>query len=151
MSTPNNAAAESVTRAILAVFRASGTLLAWGDRFAAPVGLTSSRWQMLGAIALAGEPLTAPRIASAMGVSRQGAQKQLDLLVSEGRIERLPNPGNARSPLYRLTRSGEGVYARIDQLWSARVQALAERLGPEDTAATRRFLSRLMAEFGPSE
>ena len=138
---------EALTRAVLAVFRANGALLAWGDRFAAAEGLTSARWQMLGALALAGEPLTAPRIAEAMGVTRQGAQKQLDLLVDERLVERLPNPGNARSPLHRLSRKGASTYARIDLRWEERARLLAERLGAEDTAAARRFLSRLMDEL----
>src|SRR6187399_3655660 len=125
---------EALTRAVLAVFRANGALLAWGDRFAAAQGLTSARWQMLGALALAGEALTAPRIAEAMGVTRQGAQKQLDLLVEERLVERLPNPGNARSPLHRLSRKGATTYERIDLRWEQRARGLAQRLGAEDTA-----------------
>jgi DNA-binding MarR family transcriptional regulator len=138
---------EALTRAVLAVFRANGALLAWGDRFAQAEGLTSARWQMLGALALAGEPLAAPRIAEVMGVTRQGAQKQLDLLVEERLVERLANPGNARSPLYRLSRRGASTYARIDRRWQQRARILAGRLGAEDTAATRRFLSRLLDEL----
>jgi len=41
----------------------------------------------LGAIALAEEPQTAPQIAAAMGGTRQGVQKQLNLAVAEGLIE----------------------------------------------------------------
>lgn len=136
-----------LTRSVLAVFRANGALLAWGDRFAAPLGLTSARWQMLGAIALAGEPMPAPRIAAAMGVTRQGAQKQLDLLVDEGLVDRLPNPAHQRSPLYRLTRSGASVYGRIDRLWAQRARALASGLDDADLVSTRRVLSRIVAEL----
>ena len=143
----NDSSHEALTRAVLAVFRANGALLAWGDRFAAPEGLTSARWQMLGALALAGEPLSAPRIAEAMGVTRQGAQKQLDLLVEEGLVERRSNPGNARSPFHRLSRKGASTYARIDRRWEERARRLAQRLGAEDTAAARRFLSRLLDEL----
>ena len=138
---------EGLTRAVLAVFRTNGALLGWGDRFAAPQGLTSARWQMLGALALAAEPLTAPRVAEAMGVSRQGAQKQLDLLVDEGLVDRAPNPANARSPLHRLTRKGARIYSQVNQRWEERARRLARLLGPEDIAATRRFLSRLVDEL----
>jgi hypothetical protein len=54
----------------------NGQLLAAGDRLVEDLNLTSARWQMLGAIALADSPHTAPQLAARMGVSRQGAQKQ---------------------------------------------------------------------------
>jgi DNA-binding MarR family transcriptional regulator len=142
-----DASHESLTRAVLAVFRANGALLAWGDRFAAPQRLTSARWQVLGALALADEPLTTPRVAEAMGVSRQGAQKQLDLLVAEGLIERRDNPANARSPLHRLTPKGTRAYSQLNARWEERARRLAQGLGPDDIAATRRCLSRLVDEL----
>jgi hypothetical protein len=55
-----------------------GELLESGDRLVKPLQLTSSRWQILGAIALADSPRSAPQLAAQMGMTRQGAQKQLD-------------------------------------------------------------------------
>ena len=78
--------AVAVTELTLAVFRLNGVLLHWGDKLVAPLGLTSARWQMLGAIALADTPPTAPQVGGVMGITRQGAQKQLNLLTEEGGI-----------------------------------------------------------------
>ena len=72
--------AAAITQLTLTVFRLNGMLLHWGDQVVEPLGLTSARWQMLGALALASTPLTAPQVGEAMGVTRQGAQKQLNLL-----------------------------------------------------------------------
>ena len=47
---------EALTGLVLAVFRLNGQLLAAGDRLVADLGLTSARWQVLGAIALAPSP-----------------------------------------------------------------------------------------------
>ena len=69
---------------------------AWGDAFVGPFGLTSARWQMLGALAFSEVPLTAPQIADRMGVTRQGAQKQLNLLREAHLVQTLPNPGHRR-------------------------------------------------------
>lgn len=77
---------QHITELTLSVFRLNGALVDWGDYFSAPEELTSARWQMLGALTLAGQPLTAPQIANSMGVTRQGAQKQLNLLVDSGLI-----------------------------------------------------------------
>lgn len=109
---------------MLLVFRLNGRLLEQGDRLVAGLNLTSARWQVLGAVALAGQPLTAPHIADAMGITRQGAQKQLNLLTGEGLLERRPNPLHERSPLYALTAAGARVYAEADRLcglWTADV------------------------------
>ena len=138
-----NKASDTLTAAVLAVFRANGLLLAWGDRFVAPLGLTSARWQMMGAIALAASPLTAPMLAAAMGVSRQGAQKQLDLLVEDGLAERQPNPAHQRSPLYLLTPQGRSLYERADRRWREWAAACARRLPAADVRAAERFLAAL--------
>jgi hypothetical protein len=45
---------ERLTGVILTLFQLNGALLDWGDVFVAPEALTSARWQMLGALALAG-------------------------------------------------------------------------------------------------
>ena len=66
-----------------------------------------------------------PQIAEAMGVTRQGAQKQIHLLVQDGLIEARPNPGHKRSPRYVLTEAGRRVYARVEQQWQAHAEAVA--------------------------
>lgn len=114
-----------VTQLALAVFRLNGVLLHWGDQLVAPLGLTSARWQMLGAIHLAGTPLTAPQIADAMGVTRQGAQKQLNLLLEQGWVDVQSNPAHRRSVLYVLTAPGLALYQRADALWAAKARELA--------------------------
>jgi hypothetical protein len=45
-------AGKAATALILEVFRFNGRLLAAGDKLVANLGLTSARWQVLGAIAL---------------------------------------------------------------------------------------------------
>jgi DNA-binding MarR family transcriptional regulator len=115
---------QALTRLTLMIFRLNGALLQWGDQLTGPLGLTSARWQMLGALALAGTPLTSPQIGEAMGVTRQGAQKQLNLLAEIGLVEAQPNPAHSRSPLYRLTSRGQQMYARADALWKTRAREL---------------------------
>jgi DNA-binding MarR family transcriptional regulator len=140
MPTP---ARDLLTQVILAIFRANGRLLSSGDALAAPLGLTSARWQMLGAIALADKPLSAPQIGAAMGISRQGSQKQLNLLLDEGLLEALPNPNNKRSPLYRLTAHATELYANLSGLQVRWAEQLAAGLDPADLATTRRILDAL--------
>ncbi|HYF17614.1 MAG TPA: MarR family winged helix-turn-helix transcriptional regulator [Ramlibacter sp.] len=134
---------ELLTELMLAVFRVNGRLLAKGDELVLPLGLTSARWQMLGAIALAGEPQTAPQAAEAMGVTRQAAQKQLNLLLEEGLVELQPNPRHQRLALYALTTAGASLYATaagLNQLWTRR---LASGMDKADIANALDVLAEL--------
>ncbi|ALJ38856.1 MarR family transcriptional regulator [Azospirillum brasilense] len=129
------------------VFRLNGRLLEQGDRLVEGLNLTSARWQVLGALALADRPLTAPQIAEAMGITRQGAQKQLNLLMDEGLLDRRPNPSHERSPLYRLTATGKRTFAEADRrcgLWAA---DLGEALSEDALHTTETVLGELLARL----
>lgn len=138
---------DAVTALTLMVFRLNGLLLHWGDRLVEPLGLTSARWQMLGAIALADAPLTAPQVGEAMGVSRQGAQKQLNLLLEHGLIEARPNPAHQRSPRYVLTQHGRELYRQADALWIARATEFAAKIPSTQTRAATRALESMLRQL----
>jgi len=77
-------------------------------------------------VALAGKAVSAPQIAEAMGITRQGAQKQLNRLEAEGFFERHTNPRHERSPLYTLTKQGTRAMTKamaLQGLWSAELVA----------------------------
>jgi DNA-binding MarR family transcriptional regulator len=56
-------------------------MLEAGDVLSAGEGLTSVRWQVLGAIVLADRPPTVPQIARRMGLTRQGVHATVRRLV----------------------------------------------------------------------
>lgn len=134
---------ERLTELVLSVFQLNGTLVEWGDGFSAPAGLSSARWQMLGAVALAGAPLTAPQIATRMGVTRQGAQKQLNTLMEARLVRASPNPGHKRSPLYTLTDAGQQAYRSLDERWQQHVRKLATTFDATELATAARVLGAL--------
>lgn len=121
-----------LTEVMLAVFRVNGRLLEKGDQLVAPINLTSARWQVLGAVALAGHSLSAPQIAEAMGVTRQGVQKQLNILEEAGFFERSPNPRHQRSPLYALTDLGNRTFAKAMALEATWANSLVVGLSLKD-------------------
>lgn len=138
---PSNA--DLITSIMLAVFRTNGSLLSCGDQLVSRVGLTSARWQILGAIALPGKPQTVPQIAETMGITRQGALKQANRLVEEGLLELLPNPRHERSPLYALSSDGAAAYESASQLNSAWTAKLARGMSHDDLDTTLRVLHAL--------
>src|SRR5919197_5533333 len=113
------------TEVVLRIFRANGLLLAAGNLLAADEGLTSARWQVLGAIALARRPLTVPQIARRMGLSRQSVHGTVDRLARDGLVELAPNADHRRSRLVRLTARGERSYAALGERQAEWVSRLA--------------------------
>src|SRR5713226_7486871 len=103
-------AGRTLTTLILDVFRLNGRLIGAGDRLVGSLGLTSARWQVLGALAMAGAGQTVPDIARAMGLTRQSVQRVANELVESGLLERSGNPRHARADLMRLTDKGIGTY-----------------------------------------
>jgi len=138
---------DAVTQLTLAVFRLNGVLLHWGDGRVGPLGLTSARWQMLGALALSSTPLTAPQLGETMGVTRQGAQKQINLLLDQGLVEARPNPAHRRSPLYFLTPQGLALYQQADAMWICKVAELATLIPPDQVRAAVMALDALQREL----
>lgn len=143
----SNSQANVLTDIMVLVFRINARLLEKGDQLVAPLNLTSARWQVLGAIALAGEPLTAPSIAAAMGISRQGVQKQLNLVLKEGLVQVQPNQRHERSPLYTLTPKGQHAYDKAIELQMKWAGALAQQLEPAQLNATIGLLKGLEASL----
>jgi len=73
---------EAATEVVLETFHVNGLLLAAGSRLAARERLTAARWQVLGAVVLAGRPLTVPQIARRMGLTRQAVQASVNRLAA---------------------------------------------------------------------
>jgi len=136
---PNKA--DKLTAIALSVFRLNGQLIEWGNHFSQPHGLTSARWQVLGAISMAPHPPNIPQIAAAMGVTRQGVLKQINLLVDEGLVEPLPNPTHKRSPLYALTAKGQAAYDALVERWNKHMRQIASDFTVSDLDAAIRVLS----------
>lgn len=135
--------ANQLTDLVLTVFRLNGVMTNWGDEFASVEGLSSARWQMLGAVALADRPVTAPQVGARMGVTRQGAQKQLNVLVEAGLVETQPNPMHKRSQLYVLTRRGRAAYDTIDARWNGHAARTAFAFSAADLETAAKVLAAL--------
>lgn len=129
-----------LTALIIEVFRVNGRLLAAGDALVADLGLSSARWQVLGAIALSPAPLPVAHIAANMGLTRQSVQRLANQLEADGLVAFAPNPHHRRAQLVRLTACGQAAYdtAMTRQLpWAA---ALAAGLPPTELALAGRVL-----------
>lgn len=139
----------AVTELILTVIRLNGVLVYHGEKITRPVGMTPTKWQVLGAIA--NEDLTVSQISRRMGVTRQGAQRVSNILKESGHITFVDNIDHARSPKASLTAKGRSALAQIQDIqhdWSSEI---ARQLNPIDIEQVTQALTDLIAALDATE
>jgi DNA-binding MarR family transcriptional regulator len=140
----------SLTDLILDVFRLNGMLLASGDALVGDLGLTSARWQVLGAIALSPVPLPVAHLARNMGLTRQAVQRSVDEMRDDGLVRLDPNPHHKRSMLVAMTERGETAFRAAmgrQEVWA---DVLAAGLSPESVEAAGALLRELRRRLDAS-
>ena len=135
--------AETLTALILETFRLNGRLLAAGDALVRDLGLTSARWQVLGALALSPVPLPVAHVARNMGLSRQNVQRLADELEGQGIVRYAPNPHHQRAKLLLLTARGRTLYAAASARQAPWAAALADGLSQRALDAATHLLRAL--------
>ncbi|WP_374654776.1 MarR family winged helix-turn-helix transcriptional regulator [Dongia sp.] len=140
-------ALDAITELMLETFRLNGRLLAAGDVLVAGIGLTSARWQVLGAIALNAPALPVAHIARNMGLTRQAVQRTVNEMAAEGLVRFAPNPHHRRAKLVELTPQGEAAYAgaiRRHRPWATN---LARGLSVRQLDAAHAVLRRIREQL----
>ena len=126
--TPHTPAGSAFTGLIIETFRLNGELLAAGDELCADLGLTSARWQVMGAIDEG--PLPVAHIARNMGLTRQAVQRVADELAREGFIAFADNPHHRRAKLAGLTAKGRASLDEVNRRQAVWANRIAEGLDP---------------------
>lgn len=138
---------EAVTALILDVFRLNGRLQLAGDRLVSELGLTSARWQILGAIDYSDRPESVAWHARTMGVHRQGVQRIINELSKEGIVEFQPNPHHKRAHLVVMTRKGRELYEAAIAKQIPWVNELSKGLSPDDIASAQNVVDHLKSRL----
>jgi DNA-binding MarR family transcriptional regulator len=139
------------TDLVLEIFRFNGRLVFVGDRMTKSLGLSTARWQILGAIALAEAPLTVADIARNMGLQRQSVQRTVDVLVNAGMVVTQENRNHQRARLVVFTRKGEAAFAAaiaIQTDWANKTAATVQESRLRTTVLTLRALRESLEPEG---
>jgi DNA-binding MarR family transcriptional regulator len=134
---------EALTDLVLEVFRLNGALLASGDALVGDLGLTSARWQVLGAIALSPVALPVAHLARNMGLTRQAVQRSVDEMRDGGFVRLDPNPHHRRAMLVTMTMQGEAAYRTASERQEGWADALAAGLAPDGIEAASNLFREL--------
>ncbi|RQR59612.1 MarR family transcriptional regulator [Burkholderia sp. Bp9002] len=136
-------AGEALTGFMLDLFRLNSRLLASGDRLVAGLGLTSARWQILGAVIAAQQPQPVAWLARDLGANRQNVQRIVNDLEAEGLVRFEVNPHHRRAQLVVLTDDGQRAFDAAMNLQAAWVNRLADGVSVADLEATARVIAAL--------
>jgi DNA-binding MarR family transcriptional regulator len=136
-------AGDALTNLMLDLFRINSLILTAGDRLVARLGLTSARWQILGAIVAAARPQPVAWLARDLGANRQNVQRIINDLHKEGLVAFAPNPHHRRAQLVVLTDKGKQAFDAAMRLQAPWVGNLAEGLSIKDIETMRRVIIAL--------
>lgn len=120
---------ERLSAMALTAFALNGLFLSVAEQLASPVGLTATRWQVLGAVLK--EPLTQAEIARRMGITRQSVRRTSLQLVEDGMLHFTSNPSNRKAMLLQPTEKGYSSVNKIKPQHAAFAKQLEERLGKD--------------------
>jgi DNA-binding MarR family transcriptional regulator len=134
---------EALTGLILDLFRLNSLLLTAGDRLVARLGLTSARWQILGAIAFADRPQPVAWLARDLGANRQNVQRIINDLHRDGLVAFAANPHHRRAQLVVLTDRGRQTFEAAYRLQVPWVNRLSDGLSVDDITAAKRLVTGL--------
>ncbi len=113
--TPESNALTDLVRAVL---RMNATVQKSGTRLMRGMGITNARWQMLSELFALEKRVTVSELARHMGLTRQAVQRHADEMASDGLVEVVENPGDARAMHLLLTESGIATYhASLEREW----------------------------------
>ncbi|UQD72796.1 MarR family transcriptional regulator [Bradyrhizobium japonicum] len=141
--TKRNPAGEALTGLILDLFRANSLLLTAGDRLVTSLGLTSARWQILGAIADAERPEPVAWLARNLGANRQNVQRIVNDLARDGLVVFETNPHHRRAQLVVLTDKGRQIYDAAGRLQVPWVNGLSDGLSVKEIEIAHRVIGAL--------
>jgi DNA-binding MarR family transcriptional regulator len=141
--TKRTPAGEALTDLVLDLFRLTSLLLTAGDRLIAGLGLTSARWQILGAMVAAERPQPVAWLARDMGANRQNVQRIINDLQKDGLVAFEVNPHHRRAQLVVLTNKGRQAFEAAMELQAPWINRISDGLLAKDIQTVHRVVTAL--------
>jgi DNA-binding MarR family transcriptional regulator len=136
------------TEIVLEVFKVGGLFNSEGDRLTKEFGLTSSRWKILGAVAMSPVLLTVPQIGRTMGQSRQAVQRLVDVMTRGGLLQHVDNPNHKRAKYIELTSKAKEIYGHLNEKQIVWADKCASGLTKKELETTLMVLRKISQQVG---
>lgn len=111
------------------------------------IGTSAARMEALSTIDRAPWPSAQVEIANRMGIEKPTLTRMLDMLEAEKLVERLPDPGDRRAKLIRLTPEGQKTLEAASQVASDLRALLLDEFDEADIVHFNLFAERLLARL----
>ena len=111
------------------------------------IGTSAARMEALSTIDRAPWLSAQVEIANRMGIEKPTLTRMLDMLEAEALVERMPDPGDRRAKLIRLTTKGEETLDAAGDVAAGLRTALLEEFDEAEIVTINRFVERLLARF----
>jgi DNA-binding MarR family transcriptional regulator len=112
--------------------------------------LTLNEWRTM--VVLASHPGVAARdVAEATGLDKMSVSRALASLERQGRLQREPDPADARSARLALSADGQALYRTIGTLAAVREAQLFSGISAAEQATMGATIDRLIAALSASE
>ncbi|MDB0573938.1 MarR family transcriptional regulator [Ralstonia solanacearum] len=135
--------AEALTELILTLFRANSVVMTWGDRIVGPLGLTSARWQILGAMVAADRPQPVAWYARDLSANRQNIQRIVNDLERDGLVVFQPNPHHRRAQLVALTDKGKETFDAAIRRYNPLINKISKKFTIKDVQTAHQIVAEL--------
>lgn len=142
---------DALSDLVLDLFRLDSLLLTAGDRLVASLGLTSARWQVLGAIVSAERPQPVAWLARDLGGNRQNVQRIINDLHREDLVSFEINPHHRRAQLVVLTENGRRTFEAAMELQAPWINDLSEGLSVKEIRTVHRVIRALRDKLESSQ
>jgi DNA-binding MarR family transcriptional regulator len=136
---------------MLDLFRLNNLVLTAGDRLVAPLGLTSARWQILGAILAAERPQPVAWLARDLGANRQNVQRIVNDLEKEGLVVFETNPHHRRAQLVVLTDKGKQAFDAAMRLQAPWINSVSGGIPVRDIETVHRVIVTMRERLESTE
>jgi DNA-binding MarR family transcriptional regulator len=136
-------AGDALSSLMLDFFRLNSLLLTAGDRLVAGLGLTSARWQILGAIVTSERPEPVAWLARNLGANRQNVQRIVNDLQRDGLVSFATNPHHRRAQLVVLTDKGRNTLDAAMALQAPWINSITKGIAVKDIDAAGRVIVAL--------
>ena len=131
------------TELLLEIFRANALLVAAGNRLAGKGGISLARWQVLGALAFVGRPLTVAQLGRAIGQTRQSIHRLVDDMEAAGLVARHRHATNQRALPVSLTDQGQAALRAASKAQEPWANRISKGIGANRLAAALRTIRDL--------
>lgn len=140
-------AGEALTGLMLDLFRLNSAVLTAGDRLVAPLGLTSARWQILGAIVAAERAQPVAWLARDLAANRQNVQRIVNDLRKDGLVVFEPNPHHRRAHHVVMTEKGRRAFDAAMEVQAPWINELSDGLSLKELETVRRVITALKSKL----